>query len=112
MRFVINEHEYDAAQIDRITGIDALDLAKQVGFGVQTLAKRLSELAPAEDGTTVDPFDSEPHLRALLAFLWLSRRLSGERRLSFEEACDFPIMSLDIVDDTPEPEPEPEPYPT
>lgn len=99
MRFIVNGAEYEAASLERITGLDALELPRQAGMGVQSLARRLEEMA--ELGS--DVMDSEPHLRALLAFLWLSRRLSGERGLTFEQACDFPIASLEIVnDDDPE----------
>lgn len=95
MRFIVNGAEYEAASLERITGLDALELPRQAGMGVQSLARRLEEMA--ELGS--DVMDSEPHLRALLAFLWLSRRLSGERGLTFEQACDFPIASLEIVTD-------------
>ncbi len=95
MRFIVNGAEYEAASLERITGLDALELPRQAGMGVQTLAKRLEEMS--ELGS--DVMDSEPHLRALLAFLWLSRRLAGERALTFEQACDFPIASLEIVAD-------------
>ena len=115
MQFIINGTTYEAASIERITGRLALDLPKQAGLGVQTLARRLEELGrlgygpdgsvvvlpagsePDVDGQAV--MDSEPHLRALLAFIWLSRRLGGESALTFEEACDFPLTTLEIVAD-------------
>lgn len=118
MKFVIDGHEYEAASLERITGMHALDLPKQAGIGVQTLAKRLEEIprlgyqdgkavvlpagASEIDGTAV--MDSEPHLRALLAFLWLSRRLAGEPRLTFEDACSFEFSALNVVTDDEEDE--------
>ncbi len=113
MQFIIDGVTYEAASIERITGRLALDLPKQAGLGVQTLARRLEEMsrlgydesgavivlpagAAGADGSAV--MDSEPHLRALLAFLWLSRRLAGES-LTFEQACDFPFTTLEIIDD-------------
>ena len=106
MRFIINGTEYEAASLERITARDALELTRQAGIGVQSLAGRLSEMGDLGNGA----LDSEEHLRALLAFLWLSRRLNGERALSFDDACDFPIGSLEIVaDDDEEAEPEPDP---
>jgi len=121
MKFIIDGTEYEAANLERITGLYALDLSKQAGIGVQSLAKRLEEMArlgydatgapvvlPAGaaeiDGSAV--MDSEPHLRALLAFLWVSRRLSGEPRLTFDEAASFEFLSLQILDDEPEDEAE------
>lgn len=121
MRFIIDGTEYEAANLERITGLYALDLSKQAGIGVQSLAKRLEEMArlgydangapvvlPAGaaeiDGSAV--MDSEPHLRALLAFLWVSRRLAGEPRLTFDDAASFEFLSLQIVDDESDDEPE------
>ncbi len=121
MKFIINGHEYEAASLERVTGAFALDLPRQAGLGLQQLATRLTEmsrLAYTDDGgvevltieeasapagaARVSPravLDSEPHLRALLAFVWVSRRLDGERSLTFADACDFPILDLELVDD-------------
>ena len=111
MQFVINDVTYEAATLDAMTGRDTLDLTKQAGIGVQTLARLLGELGPRENGEAeIDPFESEPHLRALFAFLWIARRHAGERALTFDDSMDFPIVSMRIIDD-PEPAPEPEPDP-
>jgi hypothetical protein len=113
MQFIIDGTAYDAGSLDRITGLDALELPRQAGIGVQSMARRLEEigrLAYATDGTitvlpegatSVDPpvMDSEPHLRALLAFIWMSRRLAGERTLTFDESSSFEFTKLDIVAD-------------
>lgn len=121
MKFIIDGHEYEAVGLERVTGAMALDLPRQAGLGLQQIARRLQEMprlgydasgavvvveesiaetpegAALVDGSAV--LDSEPHLRALLAFLWVSRRLDGDRRLTFEESCEFPITSLEIVND-------------
>ena len=127
MQFIINGATYEAASIERVTGVDALELPRQAGIGLQSLAKRLEELArlgyddagnvcvlpegaDGIDGNAV--VDSEPHLRALLAFLWLSRRMDGEKRLTFEDACSFPFASLQVVNDEPDEAPVEEPDPT
>ena len=125
MKFIINgDQEFEAANLERVTGGLALDLPKQAGIGLQTLARRIEEmdrlafdesgavvvLSPAEVETPegaarVDAeavLDSEPHLRALLAFLWVSRRLDGDRTLTFDQACDFPIVDLEVIGDEPE----------
>lgn len=124
MKFIIDGVEHEAASLERVTGALALDLPRQAGVGLQQLAKRLEEMtrlgyddagqvvvvgekeaqtpegAARVDGSAV--LDSEPHLRALLAFLWVSRRLDGERRLTFDEACEFPITALEIIPDEPD----------
>lgn len=121
MKFVIDGTEYEAASLERVTGALALDLPRQASIGLQQLAKRLEEMARigyAPDGSVIvvdekaaktpegaaliqgeAVLDSEPHLRALLAFLWVSRRLDGDRTLTFDQACDFPITSLQIIAD-------------
>jgi len=126
MKFVIDGKEYEAGALDRVTGVDALALPKETGMGLQTLARRLDEMQrlgydeagnvvvvedeAGRDGSAV--MDSEPHLRALLAFVWVSRRLGGERSLSFAESCNFPFMTLDIIADEEEEATAVEPDPT
>ena len=117
MQFVIDGRTYDAGSLDKITGLDALELPRQAGIGVQSMARRLEEigrLAYAPDGSIVvlpegstsdDPpvMDSEPHLRALLAFIWMSRRLAGEKTLTFVDSSGFEFTKLDIlVDEEPD----------
>ena len=121
MKFVIDGTVYEAASLERVTGALALDLPRQADVGLQQLAKRLEEMARlgyGADGSVIvvdekaaktpegaaliqgeAVLDSEPHLRALLAFLWVSRRLDGYRILTFDQACDFPITSLQILAD-------------
>jgi hypothetical protein len=113
MRFIINDVTYEAASLERITGRDAIALTRQVGYGVQTLAKRLeswSRLSQLED-LLEDP----DNLTALLAFVWLSRRAAGES-LTFDEACDVEILSirmqLDAGDAVEEPAEDPTSAPT
>lgn len=133
MKFIIDGTEYEAVGLERVTGAMALDLPRQAGLGLQQIARRLQEMprlgydesgsvvvvdektaetpegAALVDGSAV--LDSEPHLRALLAFLWVSRRLDGDRKLTFEESCEFPITTLEIVNDD-EPVEDVEPDPT
>ena len=131
MKFVINGDEYEAASLERVTGALALDLPRQAGLGLQQLARLLEEsdrLAFTADGSVevLSPkeaktpegaaringraiLDSEPHLRALLAFLWVSRRLDGDRTLTFDQACDFPIVDLEVIGDEPEEDETPDP---
>jgi hypothetical protein len=120
VHFIIDGTEYDAVNLERVTARDALELTRQTGVGLQSLVQRLGELGrlsydatgrvvvmPEGSGIEGDPnavVDSERHLSALLAFLWLSRRLGGERSLTFDQACDFVFTTLQVgtdVDDVP-----------
>jgi len=124
MKFIIDGKEYEAGALDRVTGVDALELPRQAGLGLQTLARRLDEVSRLgydeagnvivlDEGSTGDGsavVDSEPHLRAMLAFIWLSRRIAGDHRLTFADACAFPFMTLDIItDEVPEVDETPDP---
>lgn len=122
MKFVIDGTEYPVAALDRITGRHALDLVKHAGIGVATMERLLPEIARLRlepDGSvTVAPegedsdtaaealFSSEPHLRALLALVWMSRRFGGEPDLPFAAVLDLPIKDIrsdvDDEDDAPE----------
>lgn len=129
MKFVINGIEYEGASLERITGRHALDLAKYAKVGVAALAVRLDELQRLsldDDGTVTvlpegqkgDPergalavFGSEPHLKALLALIWMSRRINGkEFNLTWDQVLDeVEILRIGIGSDDDEEEPEPEP---
>jgi hypothetical protein len=98
VRFVINGVPYDAAKIDRITGKDAIEITRQVGFGVQTMARRLAELQPEPGVDPIDPFDSEPHLRALFALVWLTMKAT-DPSVTFEDVIDLPLDELDLAGD-------------
>lgn len=130
MRFQIDDVIYTPTQVlDELDASDTLAMAKQAGMGLQTWGRVLAQierLALADDGETVivlsesdakaTPervdqdllFDSERHQRALLILFWLTRRVQGERSLSFEQSLTTPWRRLQILPDEPEPEPEDE----
>jgi hypothetical protein len=114
MRFIINGTAYEAASLERITGADAIALLRETGMGVQTLARRV--LAFGDLGSPEEMLDDVDTLTAFLAFLWVSRRVAGERSLSFDEACQVEILSvrveLDADDELGEAELEPDPTPS
>lgn len=103
MKFIVNDEVIEAASLDRITGRDAMELTKQVGFGLQTVARLLGELS---GDAPIDPMESTDHMRALFALIWLSRRINGDKKITFDESCDFPLstFSIDVSDDEDEDE--------
>ena len=94
MRYVIQGREYAAASIEEISLTDLLALTRELGWSVDELQNRLTSMADFE--TPEEALNDEESLLALGALIWLTRRRAGER-LSFEEACDFPLSSLDVV---------------
>ncbi len=127
MKFVIGENEYPARPLDQMTGGLIAELKRETGMGLRGLTLRLEEwerlgfdddgnaVVLPEDDPRIDPFqatfDSEPHWTAVMAWLWVSRRIAGER-VSFAEACDFVITDFHMAadaDDVEEAEPEADP---
>jgi hypothetical protein len=96
MRFQIGEKTYDVDAINKASLTDILNLKKFTGL---TLAKvqeghaRLQAYTNPEDA--LSDMDS---LMALGAAIWLARWKAGDK-LSFEEACDFPLDDLVILTD-------------
>jgi hypothetical protein len=110
MKFIVNDEAIEAASLDKITGRDAMELTKQVGFGLSTVARLLGELS---GDSAVDPMDSADHMRALFALIWLSRRLNGDKVITFDESCDFPLSTFTIeLDDDEQEEETVDPNPT
>jgi hypothetical protein len=102
VKIKISGAEYDIAELGKLSLFDLLELKKQTGLDVDGLQEVFKD---AEDGDGSSVLASEEGLTAFGAMIWLSRRKAGER-LTFEEACDFPLEELEFVDDDPEPDTE------
>lgn len=114
MKISISGRQYEADSLGKATLLDTLEMKKQTGMSLGDLETKLSELsnlgtpapenatpeetAAAEQSSAAAIFDSPEHLIALGAFVWLVRRRNGER-VSFEEACDFPLDELAFIED-------------
>jgi len=95
MKIKIQGVEYDVAEVGRLSLLDLLELKKQTGLNVEDMTTPL-----AEGGDSI--IATNEGVMALGALIWLTRRKAGERELTFEQACDFPLDELEFVDDTPE----------
>lgn len=126
MKFIIDGHEFEGVNLERVPAWVTLALPKQAGLGLPQLVQRMSEMprlgrdasgqtvvldedfaATTEGRAQLDGkqiMESEPHLRAFFAYLWVSRMLAGERGLTFDQACEFEFQNLETVDDEDEPE--------
>lgn len=130
MRFILNDTEYTSDDIGDLTQRDIVEMAKQAQMGVQTWARLLDQidrlaLAPDGEGVVVlseaeakaDPdrcdsdlmLDSPRHVTAWFVWVWLVRRMSGERTLTFEESMSMPMPQLlpDVVEEPATEEPDP-----
>ncbi len=99
MKIVIQGTKYDVAEIGRLSLLDLMELKKQSGMSVEDMT---GPLESAEGNSLIDTYEGN---MALAALIWLTRRKAGERDLTFEQACDFPLDELDVVPDELEEEP-------
>ena len=115
MKIKIEGVEYDVAELGRLSLLDLLELKKQTGMDVDQLQSIFAEAQPEdeeedEDGKEPENIlNTEDGLIAFGALIWLSRRKAGERSLTFEQACDFPLESLEFIEDETDTAPDPSP---
>lgn len=93
MKISIQGTLYDVAEVGRLSLLDLMELKKQTGMNVEDMTE---PLANAEGDSLISTNEG---VMALGALIWLTRRKAGERELTFEQACDFPLDELDFLDD-------------
>ena len=96
MKISIQGTLYDVAEVGRLSLLDLMELKKQTGMNVEDMT---TPLANAEGDSLIATNEG---VMALGALIWLTRRKAGERELTFEQACDFPLDELEFVDEEPE----------
>ena len=99
MKISIQGTLYDVAEVGRLSLLDLMELKKQTGMNVEDMTE---PLANAEGDSLISTNEG---VMALGALIWLTRRKAGERELTFEQACDFPLDELDVFPDELEEEP-------
>lgn len=107
MKFLVADREYAAASLYDATLIEHLDMKRQTSLSIREVEERLAELA--DEPFKSDPgavFESDRHLMAFGAVVWLARWRAGER-LSFEDACSFPLADFTVVFDDEDVVPDP-----
>lgn len=110
MKIKIEGVEYDVAELGRLSLLDLLELKKQTGMDVDQLQSIFAEAQPeGDDKEPENILNTEEGLVAFGALIWLSRRKAGERSLTFEQACDFPLESLEFIEDETDTAPDPSP---
>ncbi len=92
MKVRIQGTEYDVAEVGRLSLLDFMELKKQSGMNVEDVTEPL-----ATGGESI--LSTNEGVMALAGLIWLTRRKAGERDLSFEQACDFPLDELEFLDD-------------
>ena len=93
MKIVIQGTKYDVAEIGRLSLLDLMELKKQSGMSVEDMT---GPLESAEGNSLIDTYEGN---MALAALIWLTRRKAGERDLTFEQACDFPLDALEFIEE-------------
>jgi hypothetical protein len=92
MKIILEGKEYDAANLAKVTLLDALELKKQAGMSLADIEEGMKT---ADD---VSILEDEAALKALIAFIWLTRRRAGES-ITFAEAANVPMADISFVDD-------------
>lgn len=95
MKLIIGDVEYPLANINEASLDDLMALRKETGLGIKALRQHLDAVSTLDSDDVLDDPDA---LLAIGALVWLARRKAGER-LTLEQACDFPLAQLQIVDD-------------
>jgi hypothetical protein len=93
MKIRISGVEYNAALLGQLTLFDILELKRQTGLSVDELQSAFADVDPDNPEAAMR---SEDTLVGFGAVIWLARRKAGER-LTFEQACDFPLDQLEFV---------------
>ncbi|WP_422934982.1 hypothetical protein [Sinomonas sp. P47F7] len=120
MKFRLNGREYDIeAALQRPTLLMLREMKIRTGYGIKSIrdaAPKFQDLFGGAEGLSeeekedlfMEVVDDPDFLGVFIAVIWLARRHAGEN-LTFEEAGDFDIDSLEVVDDEPDPKDGPEP---
>lgn len=93
MKIKISGTEYDAAQLGKLSLFDIIELKRQTGLSVDELKESFADVDRDNPETAMR---SEETLIGFGAVVWLARRKAGER-LTFEEACSFPLDELEFI---------------
>lgn len=107
MKFKITGSDtiYDAqAGVEKASLHQLYELKVKHGIGVKSLARMVQNMSKFDD--PMDVLEDKDGFRALMVVIWLARRYAGEN-LTMEEATNFPITSMELVDEE-EPEAEDE----
>jgi hypothetical protein len=103
MKFVIRGKEYDVvAGLEKATLQTLYVLKVRQGIGMKSLMEQAKKMEKIKD--PLDLLEDENTFQVLMAVIWLARKHAGEN-LTFEEANEFGISELEVVDeDDDEPE--------
>ena len=84
MKIKISGTEYDAAQLGKLSLFDIIELKRQTGLSVDELKESFAD---------VDKDNPETAMRSEETLIGFG---AGER-LTFEEACSFPLDELEFI---------------
>lgn len=104
MKFVIRGKEYDViAGLEKATLQTLYVLKVKQGIGMKSLMEQAQKMEKIKD--PLDLLEDENTFQVLMAVIWLARKHAGEN-ITFEEANEFGISELQVVNEDDDPEPE------
>lgn len=102
MKFRIGDKHYDVEQGAAKATLQTLYVMKtKYGIGMKQLAEVSKKFKTYKN--PMDLLDDPEAFNAFRAMIWLARTHAGEK-LTFEEACDFPLDEMTFETDEPETE--------
>ncbi len=81
--------------MSRPTLNDVMLLKMQTGMGLAAMQEAVGKFDVGNLAAAMDDLDA---LQAMRGMIWLVRRQAGEK-LTVDEACDFPMDTLDVEDE-------------
>lgn len=105
MKIIIAGHEYSMATVGKLTLWDVIEMEKQTGLTLDDFSARMQEMG---DVAAKGGDDVKPDYFAVGVLIWLTRRKAGES-LTLEQALDFPLDELEMVEEPGDVEASPDP---
>ena len=110
MKFMIGDKEYDAeAGVSKVSLATLYELKLRHGIGMKAIVAMTKKI-----GEFTDPMDVLEDKEAFQAFrvvIWLARKHAGESGLSLDQATNFPLDQLRMINDEEVDAPDPKAQP-
>lgn len=97
MKFVIQGKQYDVVKgLENATLQTLYVLKVKQGIGMKSLMQQANKMAQIKD--PIDLLEDAETFQVLMAVIWLARKGAGEN-ISFEEANEFGIGELEVLNE-------------
>jgi len=106
MKFMIGDKEYDAeAGVSKVSLATLYELKLRHGIGMKSIVEMTAKIGQFTDPMEV--LEDKDAFQAFRVVIWLARKHAGEHGLSLDQATNFPLDQLRMINDEEEPEADP-----